>query len=1086
MVGTSLGQINVTLTANISQFTRQLATANRQLSNFGKTTGQLTKGGAGLGQLQTQMGETSKGWASGMSSMQNVTGIAMGNIVAMIAQKGVQMIKQAFEYIINTFKAYEQAILNASISTGLLGSAATEMSKKLGEFSTKVGKKTIYTGTEVATVLDMIADAGYNITNMAESNLIPILNYATATQSDLKAATQAVLTVLKQFNLGIEESAKVVDIWTSLIVMGWTSMDKLKQGFESVGQISGVLGQDVRGISAALAVLNEYGYGGAEAGSALQIMFTKLLKPSKETNETLAELGLTLGDISPTTHSLVDILYTLRDANFSVASSSEMFRAKNAASVAVLVEHADEVEKYILLSKEMYGITAEVADVQETSLNSSLKRLTASFEEVANSIGESLAPVLKGLAAFITNVVGPAIKWLGDNLIWISPILWGIGKIFGWFGEMEDFKKQMQNIAAASKTIFEANAEGKVLIDEYIKSIDDYSTSWDKVIEIKTKMLDLESKGLENTKEYIDLTVELINANNSLADSESDVLTYSSQIVNALTSTSTNISTAIGYYRKLEQIEGELSIEDQRRNKLIEEKIGLDKELITTANQYGTASREYNSVLSKVDANISDYNASIEKTSALDTERISYQTEYNNTLAKSSSIEIDSINLCKEIIDARGNLLEKTSEYNKQLNEYTRLTDVLNNYEKIHKELLKPILEIQDKLLEVELKRYKLTESRRTQLEGMFETLASEGMVNEEIISAYKDEQEAQGDVMKSRVGFSKVLGDLSSEDADAVTDWVEEYIASGGDINKANAKIGGTLSDITSISGEQLSIISKYGDASIAEVNAVESLRKVMVPFTGDLVENGLASNNAAEAWTKYTQSLNDEDTYITEAAGLEYELRDAMKAVIALEEDYQKALTPDFLDSMKESLNIANTEIDVYAAKLLELTSKDYIVNIIANIQTETFDEADKKSGGLLGYTQDVNARHGGGASFAGFIDWLTFWTSDYATGGIFNKPTLGVFGEAGAEAIIPLEGSNKKQGAKILNEIMPSFYPELMHQQGGVFGGTPSNYGSTDNSSSINLTGDIHITGVSDATDFVDKLLRELEIRSRGKMK
>jgi len=105
-------------------------------------------------------------------------------------------------------------------------------------------------------------------------------------------------------------------------------------------------------------------------------------------------------------------------------------------------------------------------------------------------------------------------------------------------------------------------------------------------------------------------------------------------------------------------------------------------------------------------------------------------------------------------------------------------------------------------------------------------------------------------------------------------------------------------------------------------------------------------------------------------------------------------------------------------------------------------------------------------------------------FKRGGIASSPTFGMFGEAGAEALIPLEGTNKKFGERILNEIIPKYYPELMNQTGGIFGGgggTTSYGGDTVNSESYNITGPINVTA-SDPRSFAEAL----KYQARGSMR
>ena len=102
-------------------------------------------------------------------------------------------------------------------------------------------------------------------------------------------------------------------------------------------------------------------------------------------------------------------------------------------------------------------------------------------------------------------------------------------------------------------------------------------------------------------------------------------------------------------------------------------------------------------------------------------------------------------------------------------------------------------------------------------------------------------------------------------------------------------------------------------------------------------------------------------------------------------------------------------------------------------------------------------------------------------YQRGAIVRQPTLGIFGEAGPEALVPLSGKNKKYGENILNEIIPRYYPQLMRQEGGIFGVSYMGGGSTTENynESYNITGPITVTGVQNTRDFMN----ELKYRARS---
>lgn len=78
--------------------------------------------------------------------------------------------------------------------------------------------------------------------------------------------------------------------------------------------------------------------------------------------------------------------------------------------------------------------------------------------------------------------------------------------------------------------------------------------------------------------------------------------------------------------------------------------------------------------------------------------------------------------------------------------------------------------------------------------------------------------------------------------------------------------------------------------------------------------------------------------------------------------------------------------------------------------------------------------------GAGISMMFDKFTNQNVDKkAMGGIVNKPHFGVIGEAGAEAIIPLTGTNKHRGVSLWQQTGELLGMLPKHAQGGMFGGS-----------------------------------------------
>ncbi|MBE3094413.1 MAG: phage tail tape measure protein [Actinobacteria bacterium] len=118
------------------------------------------------------------------------------------------------------------------------------------------------------------------------------------------------------------------------------------------------------------------------------------------------------------------------------------------------------------------------------------------------------------------------------------------------------------------------------------------------------------------------------------------------------------------------------------------------------------------------------------------------------------------------------------------------------------------------------------------------------------------------------------------------------------------------------------------------------------------------------------------------------------------------------------------------------------------------------------------------------SGFFDYFKGLFGVHAMGGIVGLqkgamvkgPQMALVGEAGPEAIIPLEGMNKKYGEELLKYIIPKYYPDLLKlQTGGMVGGgrSVSYGGDTNQNENFSIMGPIYVQGVADENDFVEKL-------------
>ncbi|RLA81660.1 MAG: phage tail tape measure protein [Deltaproteobacteria bacterium] len=343
---------------------------------------------------------------------------------------GVQIVMRSvrtLQWAVNTFQDFEKAVVMAASVSGYFGRAFDMAVESIKRFALRLSAKTIYSANEIAEAMYSIASAGYDVTKFSEKEFLPILNYAAAQQIDLADATEIVIRTLKEFGDQGETAASIVDKFTSAISHSFLNAQRLAEGMKYVGAIAGELNIPLEQVLASLAVLVDRGYEGSQAGQRLNMILTKLLKPTQEANKALASLGISAAELNPETTSLVNILYKLRAAGFSAAEASAMFRARTAAAAIALVENADEVARLSTILKSSAGITAEIASKQIATLWGALRLLRNAVVLLAEDFGSKLKPVIVSTAEALETYVLPAFRAL------LTPLTI-IGKIFGKVG----------------------------------------------------------------------------------------------------------------------------------------------------------------------------------------------------------------------------------------------------------------------------------------------------------------------------------------------------------------------------------------------------------------------------------------------------------------------------------------------------------------------------------------------------------------------------------------------------------------------------------------------------------------------------
>jgi len=327
---------------------------------------------------------------------------------------------------VSSFAKFEQSIVNATSVTGKLGDEFLIVKGHLSNLAQVLGKTTVFSAREAAEAMYDLASAGIEVGKMTKEDMIPILDLAAATQSELKFATETLTSTIAQFGLSITDTERVSDVLTGTITSTKATIEKMSIALAYVGPIAHGTGLSLEETAAALGMLYNAGLPASMAGTALRGALLRLMNPTAAAKDTIKSLGLTLSDVDPTLHKFADIVKTLGERQMTTAQSAIIFGVRAASGMVALSGAADKLELLTEKLHNVQGLTREIAEVQLSTLSGAFILLKSALEGLMISMG-SVAN--KGVKGFISElrlitlaIEKPLMDAIGNLMVFLNEL----------------------------------------------------------------------------------------------------------------------------------------------------------------------------------------------------------------------------------------------------------------------------------------------------------------------------------------------------------------------------------------------------------------------------------------------------------------------------------------------------------------------------------------------------------------------------------------------------------------------------------------------------------------------------------------
>ena len=308
---------------------------------------------------------------------------------------------------IETYKDFEAAMSQVQAVSGATAPELEQLTDKAKE----MGATTKFTAEESATAFNYMAMAGWKTQDML-SGIEGILNLAAASGESLGTTSDIVTDALTAFGLQASDSGHFADVLAQASSNANTNVSMLGESFKYVAPVAGAMKYNVEDVSLALGLMANASVKGSMAGTSLKTALVNMASPTDKMATAMKKYGISLTDSDGKMKTLKGVMDNLRTSLGGLAEAEQTAAAsrifgKEAMAGMLSIINASEKD-YNKLTKAVNNADGAAKNMSETMLDNlqgSITLLQSAVDGVKISTGERLAPYIRGIADWMTEMM---------------------------------------------------------------------------------------------------------------------------------------------------------------------------------------------------------------------------------------------------------------------------------------------------------------------------------------------------------------------------------------------------------------------------------------------------------------------------------------------------------------------------------------------------------------------------------------------------------------------------------------------------------------------------------------------------------
>lgn len=282
-----------------------------------------------------------------------------------------------------------------------------------------------FTMQDAAEGMRIMAMAGREADDMMKA--LPVtLNLSTAAGMDFAETTDTLLGIMGAFKLEAADTANVADVLTATFTGSKLDLQKLSETFKYSQAVAAKAGVTYKELALMTGLLGNTSIDSTVAGTALNQMMLKLIKPGDAAIAFFEKYKISIEDANSATGAMRPSVEILRDIGRAMEGMTDVKKAKvlseifgirgfKGAAGVIGALGSKDFEKLNKAINESTGLTKEIADeFRKTAKNETLQMRSA-IDSLGKVLGDTLAPQLKWLKALVKDTATAIAGWTREH-----------------------------------------------------------------------------------------------------------------------------------------------------------------------------------------------------------------------------------------------------------------------------------------------------------------------------------------------------------------------------------------------------------------------------------------------------------------------------------------------------------------------------------------------------------------------------------------------------------------------------------------------------------------------------------------------